>query len=1099
MAPRQLLWASGVVIFLLMMGTAFIGARVRRVIEFFYPKHIDQHYCNNLILESLLRKWLVMPRIQIINSLGFKGTTGGGVKGFNLVSKTSINCPKALIGVVPKLIRALTFSRMSLLFSKRFRVYPEAQNYIRPVQSIHFITLTYTFNSVINSLITVDGEIRKKTLLNKSTRLNNKLAPKIRKFSTNIPQTSALVLVQTNKSEHSSLTSSLVFDKACQVSLNTILFIERMNKIEDNRSFLYKIAFSTDSLLIAYDQIKSKPGNLTPGDGEETLKGINLKWFKSASNKLLKGSFVYPRLRRVLIPKKAGSLDTRPLTLTSPRIKIIERSILNALEPVFEGKFNWKRVNELEYNSMKKNNTDDRIVANKSGHFKKDWLKYPVFSRFSFGFRPFRSAHGALQLIKNWPVNINWFIKFDIVKAFDKVNRNRLKNIFLKYCADHRIWNEINKLMKAEIIGFKSNSSSDLGISQGSVLSPFLFNIYMTELDRFVESLQLKYEVKSSGSGKDPSVKNEFEQFARQFRTKRGLATTLAERGSPEAVLALYKKKRAEFYKKHGSSAGEDRTVRRITYVRYADDFIVGVTGPRDFALKIATKIETFIKSDLHFRVHDVLLKGRDEGAVKFLGFNIYLSSVKNKAKVKANKIKSINKYKKRSLARLKGSDARISQAYFNSIKHGFLNYLQNTYEKLNLKKNKNTDALLVKNFINKNIEELIFTNSQPRSESLNSNLALRRFTQYFKDLFSKNINISLKVWEENFKGLEPFQENFVLTKELSKVIKARDNFLAELRQIEKSVIDETQEAAKEEAIKLYRKKQSLKFFHRSPFSKLSEREFARAAELLSLRTMDVTRSRRISIRFDVKGFYSKLADLGFYSAKRNLPLSVPKLIFLNDYEIISFYNSLIRGYLNWFRCSDNFSSTKNIIWTLRMSCLKTLARKHKKNLKWALIIFTINVEAKSPNGIVFRLPSTHEISQMNTTFLLKDDFQQPDAQNLLKKYSLRLHSSSHLFSKCAVAGCSNVDIEIHHVKKLGRRVDRNGKITVLTSNNKRLSGISAVLSAVNRKQIPLCSRHHLEFETGNYSTLDIDFLKKIYNVDCSRLDFEDLFLGRQR
>ena len=156
--------------------------------------------------------------------------------------------------------------------------------------------------------------------MNKGTRLKNKLALKFQNFSTNIPQTSALVLVQTNKSEHSSLTSSLVFDKACQVSLNTILFIERMNKIEDNRSFLYKTAFSSDRLLVLHNRIKSKPGNLTSGDGEETLKGINLNWFKSVSNKLFKGSFVYPRMRRVLIPKKAGSVDTRPLTITSPRL-----------------------------------------------------------------------------------------------------------------------------------------------------------------------------------------------------------------------------------------------------------------------------------------------------------------------------------------------------------------------------------------------------------------------------------------------------------------------------------------------------------------------------------------------------------------------------------------------------------------------------------------------------------------------------------------------------------------------------------------------------------------------------------------------------------
>jgi len=234
---------------------------------------------------------------------------------------------------------------------------------------------TYTFNYY------VIGEIRKKTRLNKSTSYNNKLAPKFRNFCSSIPQTSALVLVKTNESEHSSLASNLILNKTCEVSLDTILFIERMNKIEDNRSILYKMAFSTDSLLVAYDQIKSKPGNLTPGQGKETLKGINLKWFKTTSSKLLKGLFIYPKMRRVWIPKKLGSNDTRPLTLTFPRIKIIEKSILNAIEPVFEGKFKWKSINKSEYDFIKNNNSNIVVVKNKSGYFKKDWVNPPIFSR----------------------------------------------------------------------------------------------------------------------------------------------------------------------------------------------------------------------------------------------------------------------------------------------------------------------------------------------------------------------------------------------------------------------------------------------------------------------------------------------------------------------------------------------------------------------------------------------------------------------------------------------------------------------------------------------------------------------------------------------
>lgn len=240
----------------------------------------------------------------------------------------------------------------------------------------------------------------------------------------------------------------------------------------------------------------------------------------------------------------------------------------------------------------------------------------------------------------------------------------------------------------------------------------------------------------------------------------------------------------------------------------------------------------------------------------------------------------------------------------------------------------------------------------------------------------------------------------------MTQVVKARDTFLDELKKIENSIVGKTLEKAKNEAVEIYKQKQSRKRLKRSPFFKMNEKDFVRAAELLSLRTTDITRSRFISIRFGIKSFYSKLVELGFYSTKRNSSLSVSKLIFLNDYEIISFYNTLIRSYLNWFRCADNFTSAKNIIWTLRMSCLKTLARKHKKNLKWALIVFTVDVVATSHTGQRFNLPSRHEISQMSTKFLLEIQHQQPDIKRLLNTYLLRRYSSRFLFSKYAVDGC---------------------------------------------------------------------------------------------
>ena len=171
-------------------------------------------------------------------------------------------------------------------------------------------------------------------------RLNNKLAPKFRSFSTIIPLTSVKALVKNDKSEYCNQISSLILKKTYEVSLNTVLFIEKMNKIEDNKLSLYKAAFSIDNLLVAYGQIKFKLENVTSNQMKKTLKSINLNWFKIASNQLLKGLFIYPKVRRVFISKKMKLPGIFPIKLTSPRIKIIERSLLNILEPVFEGKFN---------------------------------------------------------------------------------------------------------------------------------------------------------------------------------------------------------------------------------------------------------------------------------------------------------------------------------------------------------------------------------------------------------------------------------------------------------------------------------------------------------------------------------------------------------------------------------------------------------------------------------------------------------------------------------------------------------------------------------------------------------------------------------------
>ena len=318
---------------------------------------------------------------------------------------------------------------------------------------------------------------------------------------------------------------------------------------------LVEKAFSTQSLLIAYYEIKSKSGNLTSGIENITFSGINKKWFEKTSVSLMDGSFKCPRKRRIYVPKP-DSNKKRPLSLTPPRIKIIERSILNAIQPFFEGKLVWNKINKMKFQKLVKDpNISKNLKKNKSGFFQKTWIRKPVFSSFSYGQRPNLSAHNALQTVKSWPKNTVWFVKLDIKKAYDNVNHNRLKNIFLKYCPYNQIWNIIEKLIKADIIDFNQFISNNLGVSQGSPLSPILFNIYLTELDNFVEKLKMEAQVPTLYKEQKETIK-EYKRFQQRFSDKKGLASALEKYGSAELVLAAYKKEKKDFYKRHGCSRG---------------------------------------------------------------------------------------------------------------------------------------------------------------------------------------------------------------------------------------------------------------------------------------------------------------------------------------------------------------------------------------------------------------------------------------------------------------------------------------------------------------------------------------------------------------
>lgn len=210
---------------------------------------------------------------------------------------------------------------------------------------------------------------------------------------------------------------------------------------------LIEVVADTDFLQVVYQKIKSKDGVMVKRSGKETLDGLNSKWFKKTSKRLLNGFFRFTSARRLIIPKPNKS-GFRPLIISNLRDKIVQQAIKMTLEQIYE----------------------------------------PVFLDTSHGFRPSRGCHSALESIgMNW-TDISWFLEFEVEKCYDIMNRHHLVSILKEKIDDQRFIDLIFKLFSAGIIGWKE------GVAQGSGVSPTLVNIYLHRLDVEVANIIKEYQ-----------------------------------------------------------------------------------------------------------------------------------------------------------------------------------------------------------------------------------------------------------------------------------------------------------------------------------------------------------------------------------------------------------------------------------------------------------------------------------------------------------------------------------------------------------------------------------------------------------------------------
>lgn len=341
---------------------------------------------------------------------------------------------------------------------------------------------------------------------------------------------------------------------------------------------LYRNLYNRDLFLLAYQNIYSSQGNMTQGADGKTIDAMSLNRIDRLIASLKNESYKPQPSKRTYIPKKNGKM--RPLGIPSFDDKLIQEVVRLILESIYENSF----------------------------------------SEYSHGFRPNLSCHTALTQVQKTFTGVKWFIEGDIKGFFDNINHDIMIGILSRRIKDERFLRLIRKFLKAGYLEDWKFHTTYSGTPQGGIISPILANIYLNELDEYIEKLKTEFD-----KGKHRKVSPQSTAVVRQ-RKKLIKAMQVSndeneKRSISKQIAELEKIKISIPY-----SDPFDENFKRLVYVRYADDFLIGVIGSKQDAKQIKEQIKIFISENLRLEMSDEkTLITHSEKKARFLGYDIFV------------------------------------------------------------------------------------------------------------------------------------------------------------------------------------------------------------------------------------------------------------------------------------------------------------------------------------------------------------------------------------------------------------------------------------------------------------------------------------------
>lgn len=356
--------------------------------------------------------------------------------------------------------------------------------------------------------------------------------------------------------------------------------IEILTKLQENSNKhhdeiftrLFRYMLRLDIYYIAYQHLYSNDGAATKGVDDDTADGFSEEYVTKIIDALRSETYRPKPVRRTYRKKPNGKM--RPLGLPTFTDKLVQEVMRMILEAVYE----------------------------------------PVFSNYSHGFRPGRSCHTALSQLSHEFIGTKWFVEGDIKGCFDNIDHSVLIAVIGKKIKDARFLKLLQKFLKAGYMEDWKYYGTYSGCPQGGIISPILANIYLNELDKYVEKLKEEF---------DNHAKYRTTPEYRRICSKRNYLRKKIEAsdGTERKRLIEEHKKLTALMLKTPAKLCNDK---KLKYVRYADDFLIAVNGDRQDCEWVKAKLTEFIRDTLKMELsQEKTLITHSSECARFLSYDV--------------------------------------------------------------------------------------------------------------------------------------------------------------------------------------------------------------------------------------------------------------------------------------------------------------------------------------------------------------------------------------------------------------------------------------------------------------------------------------------